>query len=198
MSFRFFLLLPVVLIAACGRQQTDDPAPTPDNAELKQLFERDQAVRENGFVDLNDIEAVSRMIREDSLRRVQVEAIIEAGELHTAEDYYRAAMIFQHGDDTTAYRRAHALARQAVALDSTHPHAKWLTAAAWDRYLMEQGKPQWDGSQYTRQSGEAWKLYEVDTTRVTDAERRRLGVPTLQEARAQADSMNAQLERQQR
>ena len=68
-------------------------------------------------------------------------------------------------------------------------------AAAWDRYQMRLGKPQWYGTQFVRDDMDMdspWRLYEVDTTAVTDADRRRLNVPPLADARARVETMNAQ------
>lgn len=196
MNLRVFVLLLVsaTLTAGCTRAQSGRSASneaTANNAELARLFEQDQAARKNMSVDSLEAAAIQKLIREDSLRRVRVGELLGSGSAQTADDYYHAAMVFQHGADTAAYRRAHELAEKAVALDSTHRSAKWLTAASWDRYLMQQGKPQWYGTQFTWQAGEEWALYEVDTTKVTDDERRRLGVPSLEASRHRADSLNA-------
>jgi len=56
---------------------------------------------------------------------------------------------------------------------------------AWDRLLLQKGKPQWYGTQYgpSKETGKV-QLLPVDETAVTDEERRSLGLPTLAEARA--------------
>jgi len=77
-----------------------------------------------------------------------------------------------------------------VELDSANSDAMWLKAAAWDRYQMRLGLPQWYGTQFVRDPGEPWRLYDVDTTAVTDEERAAHGVPTLAEQRARVDRMN--------
>lgn len=197
---RLALLCVAVLViassAGCNAPEDEPSASTAvtdtvqSNAELADIYEADQAGRQSIHEKLGDQQALRELVLNDSLRRVRVQQILDAGDARTADDYYHAAMVFQHGGDTTAYRKAHELAEQAVALDSTHKSAKWLTAASWDRYLVEKGEPQWYGTQYTKVDG-AWRLRPVDTTKVTDAERVALGVPTLAEARAQADSMNA-------
>ena len=99
-------------------------------------------------------------------------------------------MVFQHGSDTAAARLANTLAQTSVKLDSTNASAKWLVAASWDRYQMRLGKPQWYGTQFVKDSGGLWQLYEIDTTAVTDEMRAQLGVPSLEESRARVDKYN--------
>ncbi|MCI0693481.1 hypothetical protein L0337_15925 [candidate division KSB1 bacterium] len=156
-----------------------------DNAELTKLYEQDQADRSGLFEDI-DWKAISQR---DSLRRVRVREMLDAEEVKTSTDYCHAAMVFQHGADTNDYRMAHDLAIKAVGLDTTNTLAKQMIAMSWDRYLQIQGKPQWYGTQYTKQ-GEQWVLYEVDTTAVTDEDRRKLNVPTLAEIKARIEEMN--------
>jgi tetratricopeptide (TPR) repeat protein len=74
-------------------------------------------------------------------------------------------------------------------LDSSR--SKWLLAAAIDRDLMRRGKPQIYGTQYRRMgTDEPWELYELDTTKVTDKERKEYGVETLAEQREKLRMMN--------
>jgi transposase len=67
--------------------------------------------------------------------------------LQAPEDYFHAAMVFQHGETLDDFWRAHELAKRGAELG--HPNCRWLTAAAYDRWLMNQGKPQKYGTQYT-------------------------------------------------
>ena len=115
--------------------------------------------------------------------------MLEAGAVKTAKDYFRAAMIFQHGGDSSSYRRAHDLAKKAAELDPSLPNAEWLSAASWDRYLLSVGKPQIYGTQYLILKG-TWYVQPFDTTQVTDKERRQLGVRTLGEIRARLRKQN--------
>ena len=115
--------------------------------------------------------------------------IKEEGGINTANDYHHAAMIFQHGSDTTAIGIAYRFAKEAVRIDAGHKGAKWLMAASWDRHKMYSGEPQWYGTQYvTDGPGTPWRLYDIDTTKVTDEERETLGVPSLEEAREMAST----------
>ncbi|MBO0777659.1 MAG: hypothetical protein J2P37_02420 [Ktedonobacteraceae bacterium] len=67
--------------------------------------------------------------------------------MQAGEDYFHAAMIFQHGERLEDYWQAHELAKQAVA-QGYRPAACWFVAASYDRWLMHQGKPQKYGTQY--------------------------------------------------
>ena len=161
--------------------------PRPDNTELAGMYAADQADRENAKT-IADFDAMS--VR-DSVRRARTHTLLAGLREPTANDLYHAAMIFQHGDDTTAYRLAYDLSKRAAEIDTGHTKARWLSAASWDRYLMNQQKPQWYGTQFSRSGHDGpWILYPVDTTRVTDAERIRMGVGTLTQQRAKADELN--------
>ena len=167
-----------------------------DNAVLARTFAEDQAdderaafVYEDGSpMPLDDLRQrlpyMPPELADDVRRLVTVDSVLTAGGARTANDFYHAAMIYQHGADTTSYRRAHDLASRAVEIDPDHADAKWLTAASWDRYLDESGRPQWYGTQYRCNEDGLRYLLPVDEGQVTDEERRVLGVPTLAEARA--------------
>lgn len=175
-------------LAACspsGTEPAGEASPASGNPELAELYEADQADRSVRPIDWSVVSV------RDSLRQTRVSEILAAGEANTSADFYHAAMVFQHGDDTTAARAAFDLARQAVELDSSNESAKWLSAAAWDRYLMRKGEPQWYGTQFVSDGpGEPWQLYDIDTTAVTDSARVSLGVRTLAESRARVREMN--------
>jgi hypothetical protein len=151
------------------------------NQELRALYVDDQADRSR---DAPPPDLVAR----DAARRVRVEELIDSGALETADDYYHAAMVFQHGGSLEHAWQAHLLARTAAELGSRGSpqwyHARWLAAAAYDSWLMHQGKPQKYGTQYQARDGE-WELYQVDPT-TSDGERAEWGVPPLHEAIARA------------
>ncbi|MEW6429867.1 MAG: hypothetical protein AB1730_00040 [Myxococcota bacterium] len=151
------------------------------NPELLKLFMEDQADRDGA--------PPPDVMARDAARRRAVEAILAAKGVRVADDYFHAAMVFQHGDSEADYARANALAKQAVALSKNHARARWLVAASEDRLLMMQHKPQKYGTQYVRE-GDKWVLYEVDP-KVTDAQRAEWAVPTLDEAKARLAEMNA-------
>lgn len=159
-----------------------------NNSELMQLFRAGQAARQTGGGEID----WSVVGVEDAERRRTVLSILRAGGVRTALDYYNAAMIFQHGESVADIRLAHALATISARLDSASAPAKWLTAASWDRLLLNLGQPQWYGTQYVRDDSGKWMLYEVDPDAVTDEQRAALSVPPLAEAESRVALMNAE------
>jgi len=87
------------------------------------------------------------------------QVLLDSGESFDGEDLFHAAMVFQHGSQLGDWRRAHELALQAVALH--HEPAKWLAAAALDRWLVNLGRPHKYGTQY-RMAGGKRELGDVD------------------------------------
>jgi hypothetical protein len=188
------LLIVLLLAAATGACEksvrSDGDPPAISNPELTRIFGEDQVAR-SGPLESVDMEALAS---EDSAHRTRVRELAMKGILRTAKDFYHAAMVFQHGRDSLAYAQAHQWARRSEALDSTDEAARWLVAAAWDRYQMSRGQPQWFGTQTMRQGGVGpVLLYSLDTTQVTDAERVRRGVGTLAALRARLDTINRRL-----
>lgn len=154
------------------------------NEELKQLFEADQAERiEHPPYGTPDYWALRERDRQ---RRQQVAEIIAAGSCTTAEDYFHAALIFQHSDELDEIWQAHQLAKQSVELG--HIPARWLAAASLDRWLMYQGKPQKYGTQFVP-DGQRHRLWDIEPT-TTDADRAAWDVPSLTEQFARAEEMN--------
>lgn len=177
-------------MGGCDKPARAGDSPATSNLELKRIFDEDQAAR-SGPIESVDIEALAR---ENSAHRTRVRELATAGTLRTARDFYHAAMVFQHGPDSSAYAQAHQWARHSEALDSTDVAARWLVAAAWDRYQMSRDQPQWFGTQTTRLGGVGPViLYSLDTTRTTDAERVHRGVGTLAALRARLDTINRRL-----
>lgn len=172
--------------AAPQQAQAQALAPAPaDNSELTKLYEGDQADRAVGPNGQQDWAAVSKR---DEERRARVAAIVASGGARTAADHYHAAMVYQHGSTVADFEEAHRLAVRAAELDPAMKSAKWLAAAAKDRSLMNQGKPQLYGTQF-KLMDDVWVLWEVDPS-VTDEERARWNVPPLAEARARAEKLN--------
>jgi len=153
------------------------------NTELQALFEQDQADRSVFFEQL-DHEQRQQVLQRDRARRQRVEELVGSEALQAPEDYFHAAMVFQHGETLEHFWRAHELARRGEELG--HPTCRWLTAAAYDRWLMNQGKPQKYGTQYTSRDDEPYRLWDVDPS-TTDEERAAWDVPPLAEALRQAE-----------
>lgn len=152
--------------------------------ELQALYEQDQADRE-GFAFLDQAQR-QRKLQRDRARRQWVEELVASNPLLDAEDYFHAAMIFQHGGTPEHFLKAHTLAYKGAKLG--HSACFCLMAAAYDRVLMSQGCAQKYGTQYIMRHG-YWVLYEVDPA-TTDAERAQWNVPPLAQCLQRAEEMN--------
>jgi hypothetical protein len=84
----------------------------------------------------------------DVARRAEAAQLLAAGKLTTAEDFFDAALIFQHGTTPNDYLLAHVLAIDALAKDNTKRQYRNLAALTLDRYLQSAGKKQIFGTQY--------------------------------------------------
>ena len=106
----------------------------------------------------------------------------------TGEDYFMAAMIFQHGATMTDSKRAIALAKKGIKLGSEK--SKWLYASAVDRFLMRQKKKQKFGTQYVKKGRNGkWSLYPVDSN-TSDKERAKYNIISLKQAKSKAENWN--------
>jgi tetratricopeptide (TPR) repeat protein len=166
---KFCKILVFFLIPLCSFSQSSD------NEELKKMYEEDQNARK--MPKINWVE----LRNSDSLRSKRVYEFIDSGRIVTGKDYYHSAMIFQHGRDSVAYRMAVKQIQKAIELDTTI--SRWLFAAATDRELMSRDQPQIYGTQYCKMNvpNSKWERYKIDTTQITDKERRSYGVETLAE-----------------
>jgi len=157
----------------------------PDNIELQEMYNTDQNSRKLEKIDW------SILNREDEERRRIVFEMIEKGKIVTAKDYYNSAMIFQHGNDTVSSSMAVKHMKKAIELDSTID--KWLLAAAIDRDLMRKDEPQIFGTQFIKNNETNGKFirYKIDTTKVSDEERIKYNVETLEEQKIKEQLLNA-------
>lgn len=161
-----------------------------DNPQMSAIFDADQALRQ-GFStgQTPDRAFVERMAQEDAERRGQVRALLSAGALSTAEDYRKAAFIFQHGAEPSDYLLAHSLAVAAAVRGSDE--AGWIAAASLDRYLQMKGEPQIYGTQTIARSGQDPTLEPYDRVLVPDSLRTVLGVPTQVEQDQRLEAVKA-------
>jgi ribosomal 50S subunit-recycling heat shock protein len=110
-------------------------------------------------------------------RRALAQRMVEQGMVRTADDYYHAAMLLQHGEKLEHWQQARELAIKAAEMG--HPRARYLAAAALDRWLMRQGKPQKYGTN-SWPDKDGWRVWDYDPT-TTDEERAEWDVPPLAE-----------------
>lgn len=186
MKIRFVLFCLFALISCDqnkqGRTKASAENTIKNNSELKEIYEADQADRQTDSINWNIV------FNRDRLRRTRVLQLIDSNKVRTTEDYHNAAMIFQHGTDSTDYKMAVDLMSKAIELDSGIN--KWLFAAATDRYLLSIDKPQIYGTQYIKRGNEPWKRAEIDTTQISDEERVKYRVETLSEQKEKVKRMN--------
>ena len=163
--------------------QNQAPAPRPvvtNNPELEQIYKEDQAERAGGVKP--GLGAAQR----DHERLSRVAALLEAGKAQTADDYFHAAQVYNHGATAEEYLRAHELSVLAAA-KGNRP-ALFLSAASLDRYLREIGRPQVFGTQYTRR--ENMVTMEPFDRSMSDSVRAEFGVPSLKELDARLAEIN--------
>ena len=154
------------------------------NHELTSLYQADKRERINQPRG-NTMEYKAMRAR-DLERRQRVMEMAQAHALDTAEDYYHAAHIMNHGDTPQDAENAHMLALRSSELG--YRPARWLAAASYDRWQMYQGKPQKYGTNYVY-DGQEDRLWDVDPN-TTDEERAEWDVPPLAEQLRKAREAN--------
>ena len=160
------------------RYYVRDPEPPP-NAEIAAIYAADQADR----LPLGRRIDWTVVGPRDEARRARVRQMLDDGLLRAADDYYYAAMVFQHGEAPEDYLLAHAFAMAAQA--GGRPDAAWIAAATFDRFLHNIDRAQIFGTQYVGQVGERLTQGKYDSALIPDSLRRALGVPTLEQQEAQ-------------
>ncbi|MEO7814482.1 MAG: hypothetical protein ABIR87_03460 [Sphingomicrobium sp.] len=154
----------------------------PTNAEMTAIFDADQSVRKHWeSANWKAVEVADRG------RRMRTQAILDAGMLHSGDDYYHAAFVFQHGSEPGDYLKAHALALIATARGK--PSATWIAAATLDRYLQSIGQPQVYGTQFSNKDGTMRQAQPFRSDLLSDAIRTASGVPALAEQDAEYERL---------
>jgi hypothetical protein len=153
--------------------------------ELSEIYQADQADRQN--IQQLTPEQWSAIAARDEQRRARVMEVVGQAQLQSAEDYFHAAMVLQHGKEPEEYLLAHELATIAGFKD--HKIGKWLSAATLDRFLQSLGRPQRFATQYRREENGVWTLEPLDPS-LPDAIRAEYGVPPLAEQSKRVEEMN--------
>lgn len=158
------------------------------NTELRRIEEADQADRAAGSnkIDWNIVG------KRDTSRRARTLEILKAGDVRTADDYLNAALVFQHGEAIEDTELALALATTASRIDANNKDAKVLVAQATDRILVKLGKPQWYGTQFSKNKATGkWEMPPTDPGVISEGQREAMGIPSLDDTKAHLDAMNA-------
>lgn len=156
----------------------NEPASS-DNVELAKMYQEDQAVRSVPFESI-DWEKVSK---QDLQHRVRVAELLKEDKVQTANDYFHAAMIYQHASDKDGYKLAHELS--VIGAIKGNKTSIWLSAASWDRFLNSMKENQRFGTQYSSKDGKTFELNTTDEM-VSDSMRKAMSCPTLQQAKDRA------------
>lgn len=143
---------------------------------LRQLAKEDSTDRQQ-ISNWTDPVQLSHLNARDTTRRRQVQQFLADGQLTEAEDFYHAALIFQHGETVADFQQAHHLAREAM--NRGYAAAKWMFAATFDRWQLAAGKPQQYGTQFVWTADGTWQLAEPVDRNFPDAERAKYNVPPL-------------------
>lgn len=157
------------------------------NQELKDIYEQDQKEREN-WKEWGKSIPLEEVQRRDAERLQTTLSMIENKELIEGIDYYHAAMILQHSNETAHYKLANELCSKAVELGENK--AKWLYAATLDRYLLNSGsKFQKYGTQYKKNKEGLWELCPIEPD-TTDELRAKYNVPALYKLKEREVTLN--------
>lgn len=164
-----------------------------DNPEIVSIYDADQADRAvfDSPVPVRDESALARMAANDKLRLARVRQLLVEGGVRTAQDYYLAAYVFQHGPATEDILVAHQLA--SVAAFNGHVQARWLSAASLDRFLHRIGREQCLGTQYFPSADRnSWDLAPLDQLALLpDSVRAEFGLRSVEQARDTTSGINS-------
>lgn len=180
---------------AIGQSKKSPPA---NNQELRQLYMDDQHDRGNEpFIEYDDHgkrltpkkewKALSEeeMSKRDMARRKLVQQMLAAGTVRTGEDYTFASFIFQHGTGPDDFLLAHILA--TVALSKGYKEARWIAAAALDRYLQSMKQPQVFGTQFPFNPSHEVNQGNYNVDLISDSVRAALCVIPLEKQKKQVE-----------
>ena len=172
-----------LLVAAAPLAAQEPATPSDGNPEMAEIFASDQADRA-GDIDWTQVS------RRDAVRRQRTRELLDAGALVSAQDFYGASFVFQHGGEPEDYLLAHTLAVRATALG--HPKAEWIAAATLDRYLQSIARDQIYGTQYTMSPTAPASQGRYDQSLLPDFLRTASGVESLAEQAAKLEVMEKQ------
>jgi hypothetical protein len=130
----------------------------------------------------------SLLTKNDRERRRIVQDLIRTNKLVSAEDYYHAAMIFQHGGSILDSVKAVRFSKISHALG--YKKALKFYATCLDRLLLKRGQKQKFGTQSWKKDAKSkWKLSPIDS-RTTDEERKRYDIAPLKELEDRIEKLN--------
>ena len=120
------------------------------------------------------------MTKRDADRLKRAEDIYRSGGLVSAGDYFDFALIMQHSNFSEDYLLAHVLCIVSIAKENT-ADARWLSAAALDRYLQSVQQTQIFGTQHHGDDKNGYTNDPYHRNLLTDATRTALEVPIIEQ-----------------
>ena len=175
-----FVIGTVGIAGVAGAQQAS-PAPASPTIptlndvkpKLLRLVIDDQWDRGNDMFGGRQVKAPDTLdwnaiAKRDGERESAVRSLLAEGQIETGTEFRFAALIFQHSDTDAGIALAHVLATTAIIKGDAS--AKWLAAAALDRFLQRQKQPQLFGTQFLQQDGQ-WTMAPYDRDTVPDSVR---------------------------
>jgi len=165
-------------------------ASTTPAGELAEMIEQDQNDRRG--IETNPQPGQWAKLRaNDKQHHDRVLELMEQNKLKSADDYYYAAMIMQHGNDARDFMLAHIFAMAAA--QNGHKRAIALSALSFDRLMQSVGQPQVFGSQSFSEGNEPYTLREpMALDLIPDSIRKEFNVQTISEAKEWLHQLNAQ------
>lgn len=158
-------------------------------SELAKMYEVDQNDRTSLSAEPS-AEQWATITAHDKLHHDRVLELMRDDKLNSADDYYYAAMIMQHGQESKDYMLAHILATAAAVRGNES--AIWLSAASFDRLMQSTGQPQVFGTQYFAHGSNPYAVSEpMDLDLITDSVRKAFNVPTLEDNQERLKFLNS-------
>lgn len=171
------LIITVALFTSCVERKPERLArqESPVSSRLKEMV----ALQDSILLD----QSVDQQTKLDSMLsfRSQTLELISQALVREPEDQYQAALILQASNVPTGAESCllgYYLAVQAA--EKGHEQARFLAAAAYDRFLVHTGQLQKYGTQYVTDTSGVLDLYPIDSS-TSDSERVAWGVPPLHE-----------------
>lgn len=190
-AFRRIPAVIAILLLGCGSGDAGEAgeaaAPVPDSVreELVQLGERDQAERE-GFTPekMQDSVFLMTMLRGDSLRTRRLRQIVDRYGWPTRaavgpEAANAAFLILQHSP-VHEFQRSMVPLLEGLAQEGAMPPSQ--VAMLVDRVLVQEGKQQRYGTQFSVEDGEL-VMHPVEAEEGLDDRRRQMRLPPIEEYR---------------
>lgn len=145
--------------------------------ELREIYDADQVERVVGHENI-DFDTMHEHDKPRLARAKEIYALVKEDSIDlTGEELYFLAILFQHSPAVEDYVTAKEIG--LLSAERGYELGKWMSAAAEDRYLINTGKKQIWGTQFTKDSGE-WKLVPMQSDEesgITDEMRREKNVP---------------------